>query len=377
MTRRPSRFASKVPPIPAATARPGTTTAEPTPGTTSSPADTRSRSPASIPRCGPSPALGLPTVTVEGGETATHPITNTRLSGDISITKTVDADGGVAGDWAFEACVFEGTDTAADPLACVSLDEASPTKSIDGLAPGAYTVVETPNDDYTTTVRVNGGDPVESGEVEVTVADGQAANVEFTNTLRPGQLIVEKRYGASFDTATCDSPSEADWPSITVDGTALDDGDGCEWGPVGIGANVDHEVDETPADGWTLAGLEYTEECRVGFTGDNALDSALRLVDRVPGVDIGVLLGSTLAVNVAPGETCTVTYLNEPVGDAVVVKIDEVPGEGSQDWTFSDGGAPSGDIVLTTLPNPGGDAVESRRDHRRRARWGRPRRGRD
>lgn len=100
--------------------------------------------------------------------------------GRLEITKTVEGDGSVEG-WAFKITDSEGKTLDGSPFTT----DKNGIILTDNLLPGQYTVEELLPED--SLYQCKGENPL-----TVTVIQGETAKVSFTNTLRPGKIIVNK-----------------------------------------------------------------------------------------------------------------------------------------------------------------------------------------
>ncbi len=137
------------------------------------------------------------TTAVPAGGTGSTTITNTRLAGGLVVSKTVNWNG-VTPDPAqtFEVCVTGPAGVTVDPQCQLLSADNGFTVSWPALDPGDYGVTESPPGNEWTVSP-------DTGQVQVTVAEGETARADFTNARKLGSLVVTKA---------------ADWNGITPSG---------------------------------------------------------------------------------------------------------------------------------------------------------------
>jgi hypothetical protein len=168
---------------------------------------------------------------------------------------------------------------------------------------------------------------------------GDPQLVEIVNTLKRGTVVVHKIYDVD------EQDPDASWlPTVTVNGEAAVPDGLTDWDPVDVPANTPVDVIETLPDGWRNTGIQFSAQC--GIQGpeqvlNELISSALNLI----GIDIGILAievaGDTVIV--APGDTCHVTFTNEPFATVNVVKVDNSLNGNDWDFNLSGSAAIEGD----------------------------------
>jgi hypothetical protein len=270
-------------------------------------------------------------VIAPAGGTAETTVTNTILEGDLNVSKTFNWNGAPAdAGQQVLVCIQGPTYPDGDEDgACITLTPASPLAQWDDLEVGPYTVTETfpqgDQNEWTTTV-----DDVEGTTGSATVASGgDPALVTIVNMLKRGTVVVHKVYDVD------DQDPDDSWlPTVTVNGDLAVPASLTLWDPVDVPANTPVDVIETLPDGWRNTDIQFSAQC--GIQGpeqvlDQLISSALNLI----GIDIGVLAIEVAGdfVVVAPGDTCHVTFTNEPYATVNVVKVDN--SLNGNDWDFN------------------------------------------
>ena len=137
-------------------------------------------------------------MTIADGGTSTVTFTNRRLSGGLTITKTViggdldklfsfvvkNSSGTAVNLTQSGVTVTPGSGTGYSLASGIIAIKHNGSVTITGLPEGTYTVTETTTG-YTTTYKVNSGTVTTGTTASVSVSDGGSAMAEFTNTPKP------------------------------------------------------------------------------------------------------------------------------------------------------------------------------------------------
>lgn len=239
-----------------------------------------------------------------GGAEATM-CTFTDRQGAVVVQQDLVPDG--PQDFTFDVCSQDG------PCRTVVLDDdpgdttRGPNATVDGLAPGTYTVTQVPvADQVLTDLSCNGGQTdVATGRATVVVAAGQTLTCRFTN--RPTSLTVvvdaTPNTGQDFAFTTCGDEGCHD---VLLDDDS-DAGRASRWtlGPTPAGT---YRITQAEVPGWVLAGIV----CDSGATVDVSARAA--------------------TVELTPGKQVTCTF-SEQTG-SVGVSLDTAPAADPQDVTF-------------------------------------------
>ena len=210
-------------------------------------------------------------VTIEADETVTVTATNTFDLGAVEVTKVVDGDAAEFGVGPFEVsieCTFEGEPVPIDPAS--QTFGPGETVTFDGLPVGAEcTVTETGTGGATSsTLTVDGSDPVDGTTVDVTVPAGQdgggTVEITATNTFDAGAITASKTVdgqGAQYAqgpyglTLTCTfDGAEIEIPDPPGATQTVDDGGSVTWEGLPIGAEC--EVTESDPNQATSTTIE-------------------------------------------------------------------------------------------------------------------------
>lgn len=202
---------------------------------------------------------------------------------------------------------------------------------------------------------VDGGSATSGLQTNWLAAGTEKLSVTFVNKTETNpKLIVNKLYPES-----CVAPEESDRPEMSLAGNgatlAFNEEAECDTWETEIEAGKTYTVTEQLQLGWALVDYEVSGEgC---FDETNEVEIAqLNVVAQVFNNILGLSLNPPLAHDVrisaeGPGVECTVTFVNEPIGEIVLIKKRSVALDES--WDFSISGV-DGPVTVVTNQGPSG-----------------------
>ncbi len=206
---------------------------------------------------------------------------------------------------------------------------------------------------------VNGGDATSGLQTSWLPAGTEKLSVTFVNKTETNpKLIVNKLYPDS-----CVAPEESDRPEMSLagNGATLDfvEEAECDTWETEIEAGKTYTVTEQLQHGWALVDYEVSGEgC---FDETNGFELVqLNVVAQVFNNILGLSLNPPLAHDVrisadGPGVECVVTFINEPIGEIVLVKKRSMTLDEAWDFTISDVDGP---VTVVTDQGPSGTDPE-------------------
>jgi hypothetical protein len=136
--------------------------------------------------CSPGGETGSNSVSVNLGvdESIICTFTNTALPGSIKVVKKVVGEVPSSG-WGF---------TGTSPIGKFTLAAGGGEQTLSGLKAGRYTIIETINDSYLTSVSCSPGGEAGKGSVSVGLDPGESVTCTFTNTFSSADFVVNKDF---------------------------------------------------------------------------------------------------------------------------------------------------------------------------------------
>ncbi|HJY98616.1 MAG TPA: SdrD B-like domain-containing protein [Patescibacteria group bacterium] len=261
------------------------------------------------------------TVTEDGG---TCSFTNTRDTGNLVITKLIDADGDLETDddqTPFEGWVMDidpdGQDTD-DPS--IPATDSSGESGANGIKTGEYWVTEDPNgptdnyhflDSYCTLNDVPTGDSGTGSFGEVEVAKDQTTYCTFVNARDTGTIVVHKIIDVDGDPLTTDDQT---------------DGEGWEMGVDGYGDATDFFTQFTLADGSATFAPANTGTYNVREVQDQ--QEGYDLVDGYCDNGIFDAQNGIVLMTLGADDTVDCTFINSPNSSIHGRKWDDLDANG-------------------------------------------------
>src|SRR3989344_3136900 len=172
------------------------------------------------------------------------------------------------------------------------------------VAPGTYTITETTDPNYTTTVSCTSGESGTSS-VQVAISSSESIICTFTNTLNQGELKIVKNTTGDDGTFnfTVTGPTTPT-PSITTSG-----GTG-NTGFISVDAGT-YSVSETVPSGWQLDSASCAD---------------------ASGAPLGTFSGDTVSsIEIGPNDQVTCTFNDTRLRNITVCKFEDVNGDGIRD----------------------------------------------
>ena len=238
-------------------------------------------------------------------KTATVNVTNTRLKGKLTVTKTFDGDHASALTEA-EKNAIEFTVSGPTGFSSITKTYAeiyameNNAWTLENLDPGTYTVNESkanPNSAYTlvTTYSVNGGSYTATDTVQINAGDDKTLDIKNEYTPKPGSLRITKAFQAGSETAGAeedftfivslwknDSRDTFEQQTVTVNGesTPVLPGDSNKYVEVTIHgedtaiisdlpAGTYYTVTENSITGWILVSTVYSDDEKTIAANEN------------------------------------------------------------------------------------------------------------